>query len=93
MTRKYIDTLYALEEGLYNEQQIMSFDIRRDDRDKSLRIMMRLKEMIGVDAIGGLLSQAKLLGEMAVNVQKFGAARIVVCDKFDKPVLEEIVIA
>lgn len=94
-TRDYIKILYDLEEGLYNEPRISHFDIRREDADKSLQIMLKIRDVrdAGLEQIEGLLAQAKLLGRLAVEVQKFTAARIMVKTDMNRSVLEEIVIA
>lgn len=89
-TDDYIRTLYELEAGLFAHPYTVYHDIRRE-HDKSLSIYARFKKMVDTTSINALVAKAKVLGEMAVNVQRFSAARITFKTEDDQ-VLQAVVV-
>lgn len=86
----YIDMLYDLEAGLYQDPCVSYHDIRRLT-NKTLQITMRLKKDKSIKNIEHLVDRARVLGWAAVNVQKFFKARVIVNSEIDLP-LHEVVI-
>lgn len=94
-TDDYIRLLYDLEAGLYHAPNVEYHNITRE-ADRSLKIYVRLKDIAStsMDSLEGLIDKAKLLGKLAVHVQKFTAAKISFVDPCNRaPILEHVIIA
>jgi len=89
-TDDYMQMLYDLEAGLYCEPHIYEHDIRRIE-DKTLHICMKLRPNIDLPVIRNLLEKAQLLGKLAVHVQNFAKAQIIVKSENDHRLLEIVV--
>lgn len=90
-TKDYIDLLYDLEAGLAHNPAIYSHNIKREN-DRSLHIFVRLRNAVELPNIQPIIDKAKLLGKLAVDVQKFPSARILFKTEIDNYVLEDIIV-
>ena len=90
-TDDYIKLLYDLESGLYNDPYVSYHDISRD-HSKRLNIIVKVRENAQYPCIKYLVDKAKLVGELAVHVQKFAAANIQFKSDIKDHVLEQVVV-
>lgn len=89
-TEDYMQVLYDLEAGLYREPHIYEHNIRRIE-NKTLQISMKLRSNIDLRLIKNLIDKAHTLGNMAVHVQNFAKACIIVKSEKDHRLLEVVV--
>jgi hypothetical protein len=89
-TNDYIEMLYALEAGLYNEN-IRHSDIRRD-ADRNLHVIVKFKSSANVDFISAIFAQVRELGVAAVVVQKFKSTKIDFYNEIDHSILKDIIV-
>jgi hypothetical protein len=89
-TSDYIEMLYALEAGLYNEN-IRHSDIRRD-ADRNLHVVVKFKSGAKLDFISAILLQVRELGIAAVSIQKFRSTKIEFYNEVDHAILNDIIV-
>lgn len=91
-TDDYIRLLQDLESGLYKEQLVTHYYIKKEP-NQILSIFVRLRKISDHPNIKTLIEKAKLLAKMAVDIQNFNGAKIDIITDFNEPVLQEIVIS
>lgn len=67
------------------------FDIRRD-HNRVLNINVRLKRAIQPLRLNELFEHAKLVGKLAVDVQRFNGANVSYMNDMGMPILKEIIV-